>query len=208
MDYKLLNDKNLVISSSIIKYIDKSMTLNEFLVLMYFINNMDDLFDAKKISDLLNISLEDVLEAFNNLINREYIDLIQGKDDENRLIDKISLEKLYQKVITNLNEEVSLENKEDIYDLIAKKFDRKLTPIDLEIINAWHDIQTPEDLIKGALDEAIYNGNKTIKYMDQKIYEWNKLGFKSMKDVENHLSTKDNNNQEELFDYDWLDDDE
>ena len=44
--------------------------------------------------------------------------------------------------------------------------------------------------------------------MDQKIYEWNKKGFKTMDDVNSYLTSKDNKNQEELFDYDWLDDDE
>ena len=79
----------------------------------------------------------------------------------------------------------------------------------MEIINGWLEIGTSEEMIRGALKEASYNGVKTLRYMDQIIYEWNKKGFKTMEEVNNHLKTKDNDKKEEdLFDYNWLDDEE
>ena len=71
---------------------------------------------------------------------------------------------------------------------------------------------TPEALIKGALKEAIYNGVRNFRYIDKIIYEWQKKGFKSMDDVNKHLRNEDKplpkEKEEELFDYNWLDDDE
>ena len=209
MNYKLLSDKNLVISSNIIKYLDKEISLNEFLVLLYFINNNNESFDAEAISSLFNMSLDDVMNGFNNLMNKSLIDLETKKDKNNKIIDKVSLDNLYDKIIKNLDKEVKEEKKDSIFDLIEKEFDKKLSPIDIEIINGWLEIGTTEELIKGALKEASYNGVKTLRYMDQIIYEWSNKGFKTMEEVNNHLKRKDNKEQkEDLFDYNWLEDDE
>ena len=209
MNYKLLSDKNLVISSNIIKYLDKNLTLNEFLILLYFINNEDDSFNAEAISNMFNISINDVIDSFNNLITKKIIDLETKKDKNNKVIDKVSLDNLYKNVMVSLDKEQKEDDKLSIFDTIEKEFDKKLSPIDMEIINGWLEIDTPEELIRGAIKEAAYNGVKTLRYMDQLIYEWSKKEFKTMEDVNNHLKTRDNNNEDEdLFDYDWLEDDE
>ena len=209
MDYKLLTDKNLVISSSIIKNLNKDLSLNEFLILLYFINNESDSFNAEAISDMFNISIDQVMDSFNNLVSKKIIDLETKKDKNNKVIDKVSLDNLYKKVMSSLDKEKKESEKISIFDTIEKEFDKKLSPIDMEIINGWLEIGTPEELIRGAVKEAAYNGVKTLRYMDQLIYEWSKKGFKTMEDVNNHLKTRDdNNNDEELFDYNWLEDDE
>ena len=209
MNYKILSDKNLVISSNIIKYLDKNITLNEFLVILYFINNESESFDAESISKLFNMTLNDVVDAFNNLVAKEILDLQTKKDDNNKFVDKVSLDNLYKNIMNSLNNEVKKEEELSIFDTIEKEFDKKLSPIDMEIINGWLEIGTSEEMIRGALKEASYNGVKTLRYMDQIIYEWNKKGFKTMEEVNNHLKTKDNDKKEEdLFDYNWLDDEE
>lgn len=209
MNYKLLSDKNLVISSNIIKYIDKNLSLIEFLVLLYFINNESDSFESEKISKMLNIPNNDVMDAFNNLVTKGIIDLETKKDKNNKYVDKVSLDKLYKNVMSSLDKKVKEDEKESIFDIIKKEFDKKLSPIDMEIINGWLEIGTPEELIVGALKEAAYNGVKTLKYMDQIIYEWNKKGFKTMEDVTNHLKSRDTGKMvEDLFDYNWLEDEE
>ena len=208
MNYKVLSDKNLVISSNIIKYLDKNITLNEFLIILYFINNESDSFDADKISRTFNISVNNVIDSFNNLVTKGLIDLETKKDKNNKVIEKVCLDNLYKNVMSSLNEDVKKEEKLSIFDTIEKEFDKKLSPIDMEIINGWLEIGTPEELIRGAIKEAAYNGVKTLRYMDQIIYEWQKKGLKTMEDVNNHLKTKDNKGKEDLFDYNWLEDDE
>ena len=209
MNYKLLSDKNLVISSNIIKYLDKKLSLNDFLILLYFINNESDSFDAEAISQMFNLSINDVMDSFNNLVSSGLIDLETKKDKNNRVIDKVSLDNLYKNVMSSLENDAKDEEKLSIFDTIEKEFDKKLSPIDMEIINGWLEIGTPEELIRGAIKEATYNGVKTLRYMDQIIYEWGKKGFKTMEDVNEHLKTKDSNiDGEDLFDYDWLEDEE
>ena len=210
MNDKLLRDKNFVLSSTIIKYVDKDLSLKDFLVLMYFINSFDNSFDAEKIANVLNISLEDVMTSVSDLMTKELISLESGNDIDGRMVDIISLDNFYKKIESNLDSVIKENEKDTIFDLIAKEFDKKLSPIDCEIINGWLDIGTPEELIKEALKEASYNGVKTLAYIDKIIFEWSKKGFKTVDDVRNHLKKKDNNKEkeEDLFDYDWLDDDE
>ena len=59
------------------------------------------------------------------------------------------------------------------------------------------------------LEEAIYNGATNIRYIDTILHEWNKKGFKTKEDVDNHMKNKyDEKKLEEtnLFEYNWLDD--
>ena len=51
-----------------------------------------------------------------------------------------------------------------------------------------------------ALKEAILNGVRNFKYIDKIIYDWSKKGTKTR--------AKEDNSNDELFDYDWLDDNE
>ena len=123
------------------------------------------------------------MESISNLIGKEFITLEQGKDIDGRIIDVISLDGFYNKILSNLSNVIKEDEKDTIFDLIAKEFDKKLSPIDCEIINGWLDIGTPEELIKEALKEASYNGVKTLRYMDKIIFEWSEKGFKTVEDV-------------------------
>ena len=207
MDY--LKSKNYIINENIIKYIDKDISLKEFLVLMFFINSESQEFDIEKISNSLNISSNDVMEAFNNLLTKGIISLKQSKDKNNKLVDNVSIDNIYQSIDMKVQKKESKEKEKSIFDLIEEEFDRKLTPIDMEIINGWLSLNTSKELIIEALKDASYNGVKTLKFMDQKIYEWSKLGLKNKEEIENYLKSKNTSSENlEMFDYDWLNDDE
>jgi DNA replication protein len=88
-----------------------------------------------------------------------------------------------------------------------------MSPIELETINAWLMASYSEELILGALREAVYNGVSNFRYIDKILYEWDKKGFKSMDDVNAHLirrrdEKKDKvvtKKEQDIADYDWLD---
>ena len=206
---KLLNDKHYVFSSQMISVLNHDMPLKEFLVLMYFVNDYQKSFDAETISKTLNMSLEEVMDSFNNLISNQLITLTPSTDQEGRINDVISLDNYYKLIANNLNEDVQKIKEQNVFSQVEKEFGRTLSPIECEIINGWLDTGNSEELIVGALKEATYNGVKNLRYIDKILYEWGKKGFKTMNDVTSHLkNTDDNKNNPELFDYDWLDDDE
>ena len=101
------------------------------------------------------------------------------------------------------------EIKSDIYSEFEQEFGRPITSMEYEIINAWLEHNYSEELVIGALKEAVYNGVKNLRYIDKILYEWNKKGFKKMSDVTNHLEKREQKKEDkELFDYNWLDDEE
>ena len=85
--------------------------------------------------------------------------------------------------------------------------------MELEIINGWLISGTSEEMILGALKEAVYNGVTSFRYIDKIIYEWERKGFKTMNDVSNHMKarreekSKDKviqKREQEIVDFDWL----
>lgn len=207
--YKILESKNYIFTKELVNAINYDITYKEFLVLVYLINDQVKTFDPQKISNEFNISLEEVMNAFNNLITHDLIKIETFKDKDGKINETISFINLYKIIDVNLNEDSKKREKLSIFDMIEKEFGRSLSPIELEIINGWLDMGNSEELIKEALKEATYNGVKNLRYIDKILCEWGKKGFKTSGDVEKHLKTKDNNEEiRELFEYDWINDDE
>ena len=205
----LLQSKKLVIDSNIVKEKEKNMSLNEFLVLLYILNDEGQNFDINKISRELNINNDDVMNAFNNLLNKNLIKMNTIKDKYGIINESISLDNLYHLAISNLTEVEKDKEKDNIYAIFQQEFSGNLSPTEYELINGWLNTGISEELIIGALKEAIFNGVKSFRYIDRILYEWQKKGFTSMDDVNKDLKNKPKESyNDEIFDYDWLNDDE
>lgn len=205
-----MNNCKLVVLSNLIDYSMKhKLTLPEFLLLTYFDNSFDKVFDIALISEILNIDTNIILEAFNNLYSKKIISLKSEKDLSGKIVDKVCLEELYNE--TKLTEELKKkeEMKEDIFSKFETSFGRPLTGMEIEIIKMWIEKMYTEELILAGLDEAVYNGVINIRYIDRILHEWSKKGFKNKDDVVNHLKNRyDEKKLEEtsIFEYNWLDD--
>ena len=185
------------------------MSLNEFLVLLYILNDEGQNFDINKISRELNINNDDVMNAFNNLLNKNLIKMNTIKDKYGIINESISLDNLYHLAISNLTEVEKDKEKDNIYAIFQQEFSGNLSPTEYELINGWLNTGISEELIIGALKEAIFNGVKSFRYIDRILYEWQKKGFTSMDDVNKDLKNKPKESyNDEIFDYDWLNDDE
>lgn len=207
IDFKdILTAKNYVINSYFLKEVlKKNLNLNEMLLLMYFVNSEIKTLDIPVIQKEIFLSQKDILEAFNTLVLKNIIELKVHTDNAGKIEEKVSLDNFYLGMSEKINAEIKEEKKENIYEVFQRELERSLTPMEYEIINAWLDNNASEELILGALKEAVYNGVRSFRYIDKIIYEWSKKGFKTMNDVNNHLANKIKvTKQEELFDYDWL----
>lgn len=208
MSYNLFLSKQFVVSNLVIKEaIRHKLNLSEFLLLIYFINSDAKVFDIPIIKEQIGLDDKEILEAFNTLTTKKLITIEIAKDSAGHMIETISLEGFCTNMNMDIQADENTQKKENIFEIFEREFNRELTPMEYEIINAWLDNNTTEDLILGALKEATYNGVKSFRYIDKIIYEWGKKGFKTMEDVKNHINNKDLNEKKtpELFDYDWLD---
>lgn len=192
------------------KALELNFSLEEFLMLIYFDNDYSNYLNIDELSNNLGIKTDKAYEVFTNLLSKKIIDIKTEKDIEGRLIEKVSLDNFYKSILETKKEEEKKEIKTDIYKDFENEFARPITSMEYEIINAWLSHNYSEELIRGALKEAVYNGAKNLRYIDKILYEWDKKGFKTLEDVNNHLEKKNKTLKEdsELFDYNWLDDDE
>ncbi len=213
---QILKASNLSINELLIQNMDKDLTLKDFLVFLKLLNTSCECFDCSKMAKTLGLTEEDVMTSFNNLIIKGIIEYKPVKEN-GKIKEVISLDKFYNNVALKLNNQNKLDISNNIYDIFQKELVRSLSPTEYEYINNWLEKGLTEDLIIGALKEAVLSGVKSFRYIDRVLFDWQEKGYRSMNDVE--LSKKkntkvsekinqDNNSNEEYFDYDWLNDDD
>ena len=192
---KVFESKDFIINSNIIKSISSlNISLDEFLLLLYFIN-VSSYLNNNDIKDKLGFDDDKIVNTFSSLLNKKLIEMdVSNKNGE--VIEKIKLDVFYDKLAFNIKQ----ENKSDIYSTFESELGRVLSSYEYELINKWLENGNSEKTIKEALKEAILNNVRSFKYIDKILYDWSKNGSKR--------KIRDEKNTEEMFDYDWLDDNE
>jgi len=206
---EFLTEKRFTLSTHLIEIaLKNNLSLKEFLLLMYFEDERDKTFDVGRIAVSLSMNEQEILEAFNRLLTLNLIQLYSSKDEKNRYYEEISLNPMYQKLLEKKEKKNKKAQQETIFDIFQKELGRNISPMEYEIINAWMEKGFSDELVIGALEEAVYNGVGSLRYIDKILYEWQKKGYKKMTEVQEGLENKgkESNSNFELFDYNWLDD--
>lgn len=207
--WMFLNKKYVTNSLFIKKALELELSLKEFLMLTYFDNDYHSFFNIEELSENLGIPLEEAYQIFNSLLSKKLISVETKKDMEGRMIETISLDAFYDLISNEKLEEKKKVQETDLYGVFEKEFGRTISSMEVEIINAWLEKDYSQELIIGALKEAVYNGVCKLNYIDKILYEWSKKGFKTMNDVKNYMENKtEKTDKKELFDYDWVNNDE
>ncbi len=197
----ILKDGNIIIPKLLLtNYKKLKMTDEEFIVLVYLLNNRE--FDPERISRDLELKTVDVLNIINNLTKKDIISLDRVTNN-NVAEEYVSCDELYKKLALILMENKKEVKDTNIYDKFEKEFARTLSPMEYEIITAWLEDDMTEEIILLALKEAVYNGVSNLRYIDKILYEWKKKGIKNKADIQKSQTTK-KKNKKEVFDYDWL----
>lgn len=215
----IFKNGNIVVPLYLLKnYKELNLEMDEFIFLMYLYNLGDRfLFDPNKFSNDLGIDTTLIMNYIGVLTDKKLIKVEVLKNEKNVMEEIISLDDFYNKITcltigeVTKDEDVSNSN---IFELIEKDFGRTLNSTEYEIIKAWLDDNYSEELIKEALKEAVNNNVSSIRYMDKILYEWNKKGIKSsddvlkMKNKKNEKEEKDIEIDTEIFDWNWLDEED
>lgn len=211
---KILSSKKMVLNTYLVKVaLDNNLSLNEFLVLVYFDNCFHSTLDIDLICNTLGLDESNVMEAFNSLVVKGLVNIESTKDLENRMQEVVTLCGVYDSICEDVEVVTQEEVKTDVFKVFESELGRTISSMELELINGWLSNGTPEELVLGALREAVYNGVTSFKYIDRIIFEWEKKGFKSMEDVNKHLMSRRENKsknesinlkEQEVADYDWV----
>ena len=213
---QLIKERNIVIPMYRYKLFPKlNIDLETFLFLMYLYNLGEKIiFNPNNLSNEFGISLEKLLIYIDKLTSTNLINFEIIKNDKNISEEYLSLSFFYEKISMLLMENSNklCEDSIDvtIFDIIEKEFGRVLSPIEYEIIKAWTESNISKELIVEALKESVFNGVTNLRYIDKILYEWQKKGIKTKEDVEkNRKKFKEEKDKKiEVFEYNWLEDDE
>ena len=205
----LIKEKDYTFKKLLFKLIkDFDLTLEELLLLIYFINQDKPVFDIKKISIITYLDNNEIMSAFSSLTAKGLVSIKTSKED-GKITEIIDITSTYRAMVSDINVNIKKQTVTNIYTIFEKEFGRPLSPVEYEIIKAWITSGISEELIKGALKEAVFNNVRNLRYIDKILSEWEKKGFKSVDEVDSYLKKKEvNNPKQELFDYNWLEDEE
>ena len=171
--------------------LDYKLTLNEFILLNYFINMHILSLDLKKAEEATYLSSKMILEAYNGLIEKKVISLSFEPDSKGVVEETISLDNFINKLDENVKKANGNNSINDLISIYNEYSNSKATDNELEIIKAWvNEGYSFEDIIK-SFEESKYNGVFNIRYIDKLLHE--------------DKSSKKKQEKEDLFDYDWLD---
>ena len=182
----------------------------------------------KAISRALKIAESKVQRVLNCFENEQQIE--QQTSNKNRLIsilnwrDYQSVEQQLnnnwttteQQLNTNKNEKnvnnvrnIITTTTTNIYFYIEESFGRTLSSVEILAIEEWLS-WFKEDVIKHAIKIAVLNNIKTFNYVEGILNNWKACNLRTLQEIKDseikRKEKKEVNHNNELFDYDWLND--
>lgn len=205
--FKTLKEKDFILKNFIVKVaVDLNLELADTLLLIYFMNQEEPTLNIKNITTSLYLSEEQVMESFKKLTGLKLINMKVEKDSKGVRNEIINLDNIIKYATTDITSKHKVEEKDNIFEKFEIEFGRTLSPTEYEIINDWLNKGVSKELIVQALKEAVYNGAKSLRYIEKILISWQEKGYKTKDDINNGLKKEsDDNVLTELFDYNWLD---
>lgn len=204
---EFLKANDLVIPSILLmNYKDLKLNEKELLFLSLLMSYDGEIgFDPAYFSKILSFEVNDILEILSSLSTKKYVNVVVKKS-AGKMKEFLDISYLYEKLMSYVISFEDEEKETEIYSVIETELGRTLSPIEYETIGGWINANISEELIKEALKEAVLNGVGNLKYIDKILYEWTKKGYRKASDVRRKKRVKEED--VELFDYDWLDENE
>jgi len=210
---------NMVIPIFLLQhYKSFKLEMEEFIFLMYLYNLGDKfLFDPGRFGKDLHLELKEVMGFISVLTDKNFIRVEVLKNDKGLMEEVVLLEEFYNKLSIITMEEANSNTgnvNSNIFEVIEKEFGRTLSPMEYEIIKAWLDNNMSEELIREAIREATFNGVSNLRYIDKILYEWGKLGIKTVDDVSNNRKRRNARKEQnedidiDIVDWNWFDEDD
>ena len=207
---KTLKEKDFIIKNFLIKVaLELKLSLNETILLVYFMNQEEPTLNIENITSNVYLNEEEIMQAYSRLIGINLVTVKVIKKENGMRKEIISLDNIIRYVTTDITKKHATVEKENLFDVFEREFGRTLSTMEFEIINEWMDSGFSKELILEALKESIYDGYRSLKSISTKLEYWKEKGYKNRHDINKGLKEEAENTLfPELFDTNWLDDDE
>lgn len=205
--FNTLKEKDFIIKSYLLKVaISLNLDLNDFILLVYLTNQEEPSLNIENIKKYTYLSEDAIMESYTKLLAINLIEVTMKKDGNGLVREVINLDNIIKNITSDITREHKQSEKTNLFSLFEREFVRPLSPMEYEIINEWIRSGISEELISEALKEAIFNGVKSLRYIDKILITWKDKGYKSASDVRSSFKKEDENSNTELFSYNWLED--
>lgn len=158
----------------------------------------------EKIAANTNLTVADVGNLIQRLIDRDYLTIEQTTDSQDKIGNKYSLDKLYNALDQYISQNVLIKNKHDKKVVVSDslennpvnylsrkvevEFGRYLSPIEREEVAQWLSVDHYNpDIIELALREAVLSQAYSLKYIDRVLLNWQRHNLKTTAEVERFL---------------------
>ncbi len=206
----LIKEKRVALPLYLLRmYKDLNLNIDEFVLLCYLYDKNESVFNPTLISNDLGLDLMKVMEIISNLEDKGIMHVKTLKDEKGIMEEVIDLDPLFNKITMKIIDELNKEDVSDIniHNIVELEFNRKLTPLEHDVIDEWERNNYNKELIREAVKEASIYGVSNLRYIDAILNEWSKKGYKVPSDVKKNKDTT-SKEQVEIFDCDWLNEDE
>ena len=159
----------------------------------------------EKIAANTNLSVIDVGNLIQRLIDRNYLTIEQTTDSQDKIGNRYSLDKLYDALDKYIDQNIIIKDHEknkkvavtddlsnNPLNYLSRKveveFGRYLSPIEREEIAQWLSVDhyAPE-IIELALREAVLSQAYSLKYIDRVLLNWQRHNLKTPAEIERFL---------------------
>ena len=202
--FKTLKKKDYLVKNYLIKVVHElELTLNDTLLLIYFMNQETPTLNLENIKENVYLNEEEAMNSFEKLVELDLIEVKTIENEQGVMEEIISCDNILQHATNDIQSDIKKEEKTDIFESLESEFGRTLSSMEFQIVNNWLD-KYDESLIHEALKEAVYSNAKSFRYISRILQAWNEKGYKTSKDIKK--DNTDDNIEINLFEYDWLDD--
>ncbi len=204
--YKTLKEKDFIMKNYLIRVATElKLSLNETLLIMYFMNQDIPTLNIENIREAIHISDEEIMEAFTKLTALNLISINVVKGSNGVRTEVISYDTILRQVTTDITNTHKETQKTDLFTKIENELGH-LSSIEYQIIDDWLNQGFSEEMIEEALKEAVYNNTKSLRYINKILITWKAKGISSRNDlIRNNKKENEDSLLIDLVDTNWLD---
>ena len=101
----------------------------------------------------------------------------------------------------------------NIYSFLEENFGRTISSLECEKLDSWKK-EFNEEIVKHAIELSVMNNAKKFSYIEGILRNWKASGYKTLEDIKEYEDaiyssrSRRGSVNTELFDYNWLEDDD
>lgn len=173
------------------------ITDDEALILMHLCSFMAEGVEFPTPNDFTlrtHFNANDISLRIQRLLQKGVLEITQGVNEAGQLTEKYSLTLLWERLVDHLlmqqskvEQQADLNLEKEIFKMFEAEIGRLLSPIEIETISMWMDLDNHSpQIIKAALREAVLSEKVSIRYIDRILSTWKKKNITTVEQVEKH----------------------